>query len=167
VLLHSCPDTVHRFPLRKTQTSTPLSQGSPAVSCPGRGITPARADCRYRAPLSPRLRGNFMTILSARGVYAPAYSPVKYTLWQMICQGRDRERDRTNPSCAVGKVIPARDSFSRSICKLRGQEAKRCRSGTSRGSEAFWMDAAGTRLQAFPETAALWPDAAALLPLFR
>ena len=63
VLLHSCPDTVHRFPLRKTQTSTPLSQGSPAVSCPGRGITPARADCRYRAPLSPRLRGNFMTDL--------------------------------------------------------------------------------------------------------
>ena len=28
VLLHSCPDTVHRFLLRKTQTSTPLIEGS-------------------------------------------------------------------------------------------------------------------------------------------
>ena len=151
MLLHSCPDTVHRFPLRKTQTSTPLTQGSFAANSPRQGITPAGADCRYRAPLSPRLRGNFMTILSARGVYAPAYSLVKYTLWQMICQGRDRERDRTNPSCAVGKEIPARDSFSRSICKLRGHEAKRCRSGTSRGSEAFWIDGAGPLLPPSPE----------------
>ena len=28
VLLRSRPDTVHRFPLRKTQTSTPLTRGS-------------------------------------------------------------------------------------------------------------------------------------------
>ena len=63
VLLHSCPDTVHRFPLRKTQTSTPLTQGSSATCCPRQGITPAGADCRFRAPLSPRLRGNFMTNL--------------------------------------------------------------------------------------------------------
>ena len=63
VLLHSCPDTVHRFPLRKTQTSTPLTQGSFAMVGPGQGITSAGADCRYRAPLSPRLRGNFMTNL--------------------------------------------------------------------------------------------------------
>ena len=63
MLLHSCPDTVHRFPLRKTQTSTPLTQGSFAMVDPGQGITSAGADCRYRAPLSPRLRGNFITIL--------------------------------------------------------------------------------------------------------
>ena len=63
VLLHSCPDTVHEVLLRKTQTSTPLTRGSPARSHPRRDITSAGADCRYRAPLSPRLRGNFMTNL--------------------------------------------------------------------------------------------------------
>ena len=61
VLLHSCPDTVHEVLLRKTQTSTPLIRGSPARSHPRRDITSAGADCRYRAPLSPRLRGSFMT----------------------------------------------------------------------------------------------------------
>ena len=61
VLLHSCPDTVHEVLLRKTQTSTPLTRGSPARPYPRRDITSAGADCRYRAPLSPRLRGNFMT----------------------------------------------------------------------------------------------------------
>ena len=64
VLLHSCPDTVHEFLLRKTQTSTPLTKGSSAVKCPGQDITPAGADCRYRAPLSPRLHGSFMTNLA-------------------------------------------------------------------------------------------------------
>ena len=57
MLLHSCPDTVHGFLLRKTQTSTPLMKGSSARYIPRIGITPAVADCRYRAPLSPRLRG--------------------------------------------------------------------------------------------------------------
>ncbi len=61
VLLHSCPDTVHEVLLRKTQTSTPLTRGSPASSHPRRDITSAGADCRYRAPLSPRLRGSFLT----------------------------------------------------------------------------------------------------------
>ena len=56
VLLHSCPDTVHRFLLRKTQTSTPLIEGSATGYKPRIGITPAVADCGYRAPLSPRLR---------------------------------------------------------------------------------------------------------------
>jgi len=62
VLLHSCPDTVHEFLLRKTQTSTLLTGGSPARPYPRRDITPAGADCRYRAPLSPRLHGSFLTI---------------------------------------------------------------------------------------------------------
>ena len=57
VLLHSCPDTVHRFLLRETQTSAPLIKGSSAKYKPQIGITPAVADCRYRAPLTPRLRG--------------------------------------------------------------------------------------------------------------
>ena len=34
VLLRSRPDTVHRFPLRKTQTSTPLTRGSPTIRRP-------------------------------------------------------------------------------------------------------------------------------------
>ena len=58
MLLRSRPDTVHRVPLRKTQTSTPLMKGSSTAKLPRLGITPAVADCRYRAPLSPRLHGN-------------------------------------------------------------------------------------------------------------
>ena len=61
MLLHSCPDTVHGVPLRETQTSTPLTEGSSHAKGPQIGITPAVADCRYRAPLSPRLR-DFMSI---------------------------------------------------------------------------------------------------------
>ena len=57
VLLCSQPDTVHRFPLRKTQTSTPLIKGSYTSNSPQSNITPTRADCRYRAPLTPRLHG--------------------------------------------------------------------------------------------------------------
>ena len=63
MLLRSRPDTVHRFLLRKTQTSTSLIKGSFTAKQPRFGITPAVADCRYRAPLSPRLRG-ILTILT-------------------------------------------------------------------------------------------------------
>ena len=57
VLLHSCPDTVQRFPLRETKTSTPLTKGSSTRKHPRQNITPAIADCRFRAPLTPRLYG--------------------------------------------------------------------------------------------------------------
>ena len=65
MLLRSRPDTVHEFPLRKTRTSTPLTKASPTDKNPRQNITPAIADCRFRAPLTPRLRGNFMTFLGA------------------------------------------------------------------------------------------------------
>ena len=57
VLLCSHPDTVHGFPLRKTQTSTPLVKGSYTSIRPRSSITPTGADCGYRAPLTPRLHG--------------------------------------------------------------------------------------------------------------
>ena len=62
VLLCSHPDTVHGFPLRKTQTSTPLIKGSYTSVRPRKSITPTRADCGYRTPLTPRLHG-FISIL--------------------------------------------------------------------------------------------------------
>ncbi len=89
MLLHSCPDTVHRFPLRKTQTSTPLTQGSFAANSPRQGITPAGADCRYRAPLSPRLRGNFMTYLAVHTQMCqqmPAWAVVENCLLSITCR---------------------------------------------------------------------------------
>ena len=55
VLLRSRPDTVHRFPSRETRISTSLTKGSSASCRPPRNITPAIADCRYKAPLPPRL----------------------------------------------------------------------------------------------------------------
>ena len=57
VLLRSRPDTVHRDLLRRTQTSSPLMKRCSTDKEPRFGITPAVADCRYRAPLSPRLHG--------------------------------------------------------------------------------------------------------------
>ena len=69
MLLHSCPDMVQRVPLRETKTSAPLTRGSFTRKYPRQNITPAVADCRYRAPLSPRLCG-----------------PVKYTWTGAFCQ---------------------------------------------------------------------------------
>ena len=66
MLLHSCPDMVHEFLLRKTQTSTPLIPGSSTENCPRPDITPAIADCRYKAPLMPRLRGSLIIPFMAR-----------------------------------------------------------------------------------------------------
>ena len=57
VLLRSRPDTVHRFPSRKTRTSTSLIGGSSASFRPLHNITPAIADCRFKVPLPPRLHG--------------------------------------------------------------------------------------------------------------
>ena len=59
VLLCSQPDTVHRHPLRETQTSTPLIEGSHKGAGPRPDITPAIADFRYRRPLLSRLHGLF------------------------------------------------------------------------------------------------------------
>lgn len=78
VLLCSQPDTVHGFLLRRTQTSTPLIQGSFRSFSPGRDMTPAMADCRYRAPPPPQLHGNLMTILNACTVY-PFFSLLSKT----------------------------------------------------------------------------------------
>ena len=60
VLLHSCPDTVRRHILRKTQTSSPLIKGCYTNADPPPSITPTIADCRYKAPLTPRLHGHFI-----------------------------------------------------------------------------------------------------------
>ena len=57
MLLYSYPDTVHKFPSREAQTSTLLTTGSSKSDAPRHIITPSVADCRYRAPLSPRLHG--------------------------------------------------------------------------------------------------------------
>ncbi len=81
VLLCSHPDTVHGFPLRKTQTSTPLIKGSCTSVRPRTRITPTRADCGYRTPLTSRLHG-FISILffslfvnGGRGIRDPLYLP--------------------------------------------------------------------------------------------
>ena len=71
VLLCSQPDTVHRFPLRKTQTSSPLIKGSPTVTNPGQSITPTIADCWYRAPLPPRLLGDLSIACFRKKVNSP------------------------------------------------------------------------------------------------
>ena len=63
MLLHSCPDTVRKFPLRETQTSTSLTTGGSESDAPRHIITPAVADCRYRAPLSPRLHGTISILV--------------------------------------------------------------------------------------------------------
>ncbi len=80
MLLRSRPDTVHGFLLRKTQTSTSLIGGCSATVHPRIGITPAVADCRYRAPLTPRLHGNVIPL----DIGLMALS--KYTDFPLFCQ---------------------------------------------------------------------------------
>ena len=55
VLLPSGPDTVRGSPLRGTRSSTSLRRAAFESGDLGRGFSPAGADCRYRAPLVPRL----------------------------------------------------------------------------------------------------------------
>ena len=57
VLLHSCPDTVHRFLLRKTQTSTSLIEGSFAMKEPSDWHHPRCSGLRVQGTaISPAAR---------------------------------------------------------------------------------------------------------------
>ena len=55
VLLCSQPDTVHKPLPYKTKVSTLQNRVNIHNKYPKQDITPTVADCRYRAPLSPRL----------------------------------------------------------------------------------------------------------------
>ncbi len=55
VLLPSGPDTVRELPLRGTRPSTSLEVAAFESGDLGREFSPAGADCRFRAPLVPRL----------------------------------------------------------------------------------------------------------------
>src|SRR3990172_7574743 len=55
VLLPSGPDTVRGSPLRGTRPSTSRMAAAFESGDLGREFSPAGADCRYRAPLVPRL----------------------------------------------------------------------------------------------------------------
>jgi hypothetical protein len=55
VLLPSGSDTVRGSPLRGTRSSTSHRRAAFEDGDLGRGFSPAGADCRYRAPLVPRL----------------------------------------------------------------------------------------------------------------
>ncbi len=55
MLLGSPPDIVHRPMLRKTRPSTESRTRCNTLFALGSIVAPATADCRYRAPLSPRV----------------------------------------------------------------------------------------------------------------
>ena len=55
MLLPSGPDTVHESPLRGTRSSSSRTSSALENADLGGEFGPARADCRYRAPLVPRL----------------------------------------------------------------------------------------------------------------
>ena len=57
VLLHSCPDTVHRILLRKTQTSTPLIRGKLRRMSPEAGQHPCCSGLQVQGTaISPAVR---------------------------------------------------------------------------------------------------------------
>ena len=86
VLLCSQPDTVHRHPLRETQTSSPLIEGSHKSAGPRPDITPAIADFRYRRPLLSRLHGLF-SIPSFRGIcQSPEAKSPAESCWLLTTQ---------------------------------------------------------------------------------
>ncbi len=55
LLLRSRPDKVHGNMLHETGLSSPLTNTGYTFNTLTRIITPAIADCRFRAPLTPRL----------------------------------------------------------------------------------------------------------------
>ena len=79
VLLHSCPDTVHKGTPRRGPRVYAAYRGLLHSSArPRRDITPAMADCRCREPPSPRLCG--------LSVYESAVRFVKRTAQKHVAQ---------------------------------------------------------------------------------
>ncbi|MFQ0808390.1 hypothetical protein AN409_07945 [Listeria monocytogenes] len=68
MLLPSGPDMVHRFPLRKTQPSTPLVKGRPNnYDASNEEFNPARADCGLQgAATSPSSTTNLLPIIKCQ-----------------------------------------------------------------------------------------------------
>jgi hypothetical protein len=65
-LLPPGPDGVHKFPLRGTQPSTPLTGAvAPGPEDLGWEFGPAVADCGYRAPLAPHLAQSSLVYVHA------------------------------------------------------------------------------------------------------
>ena len=73
VLLPSGPDTVRGSPLRGTRSSTSHRRAAFGDGDLGRGFSPAGADCRYRAPLVPRLARLAKDTRSASGTRPQAH----------------------------------------------------------------------------------------------
>lgn len=68
------------FYCARTLMSTPLSMGSFTSRHPRQDITSAKADCRYRAPLSPRLCG-ILSIISFTILCQVIYKSLKSLLF--------------------------------------------------------------------------------------
>jgi len=90
-LLPSGPDQVRGSSPRGTQPSAPRGPRSPTGSDLGRGFSPARADCGYRAPLAPRLARSIASITEP---LAP----------------RQRLAERTAPAARSGRIVRASPS---------------------------------------------------------
>ena len=87
VLLPSGPDTVRGSPLRGTRSSTSHRRAAFESGDLGRGFSPAGADCRYRAPLVPRLA---RPPKDSRGRPAPAPRRPGSSVWS---RGTSARRD--------------------------------------------------------------------------
>ena len=109
MLLGSPPDMVHGISLRKTDLSTPLTRYGWHIT-PDRvwGFIPALADCRYRAPLTPRL-------------VRPCYKPAAHTR-TIFCF-----RESLNKSARAGSegfCSQARDGkWRNTLCTRKGYAA--------------------------------------------
>ena len=109
VLLPSGPDTVRGSPMRGTRSSTSHRRAAFEDGDLGRGFSPAGADCRYRAPLVPRLArlGKDTAARPCRGgvvVSAPLGAPCERGRWEgggehrsertLTCVSEERSRQR-------------------------------------------------------------------------
>ena len=89
VLLHSCPDTVHRFLLRKTQTSTPLFRGSPTVKTPSVGQHPCYSGLQVQGTaISPTsaalLCAEVQNKLDCILLYFPQNGNLFFQIWPLL-----------------------------------------------------------------------------------
>ena len=85
VLLCSQPDTVHKPLPYKTKVSTLQNRVNIHNKSPKQDITPTVADCRYRAPLSPRLHGSNSIV--KMGLYVK---------WEVCAKEKDLLSDTTH-----------------------------------------------------------------------
>ena len=118
VLLPSGPDTVRDSPLRGTRSSTSLDAAALENGDLGWEFSPAIADCRFRAPLVPRLARHAKSIAD-RAIRASTESATSVANGRSPPRSKAELRDAIGPRFGGEGGIRTRDGLPRTAFPVR------------------------------------------------